>query len=357
MKNLIIFLVTRLSALCAILYSLWNYAPSNLHLEDPLRLIGLITIVVLLWRACLSLWRRLFSNPKPLESYGQWAIITGSTSGIGAEFSSHLAGLGLNILIISRSEAKLKEQQQMLSSKFGVQVRYLAYDFTQTGAPRKEFYKRLNEELTFMQSAEDGGDGGGGGGVGTLINNVGVANEIPRTLEEFSDDEIEDMLQCNIFSQVFMTRAVVPYMRTRGKGCIISISSGSGNHVGPFLAVYSATKAFMTQFSRSLSIENWDSGIDYLVVTPFYIVSNLFKRKSGTIIAPMPSALVKGTLHNVGKKWVWQTHGYWFHGAIGAFATYWWGMCSRYRKMMLDNRRRFDEKMKKKDKEKEKESK
>jgi len=335
-KNLLLFLSARLLFLCGLLYSVWNYAPPSLS-KDPLRLIGLCTVLVLLWRACLSLWRRYLSRPKSLESYGKWAIITGSTSGIGAEFSLELASLGLNILLISRSEVKLEEQQKLLIEKYGVEVRYIAYDFTRAGAPRTIFYERLNEELFRLQ---------GSGGVGVLINNVGTANEIPRKLEEFTDEEVEDMLQCNIFSQVYMTRAVVPYMRKNGKGCIISISSGSGNHVGPFLAVYSATKAFMTQFSRSLSVESWDTGIDYLVVTPFYIVSNLFKRKSGTIIAPMPSVLVKGTLQNVGKKWVWQTHGYWFHGAIGAFATYWWGMCSRYRKMMLDNRKRSEEKLK-----------
>lgn len=49
----------------------------------------------------------------------------------------------------------------------------------------------------------------------------------------------------------------------------------------------------MVQFSRSLKIEWWDSGVDFYVVTPFYVVSNLYKRKTGTIIAPMPDKLVK----------------------------------------------------------------
>lgn len=62
----------------------------------------------------------------------------------------------------------------------------------------------------------------------------------------------------------------------------------------------------MTQFSRSLHAECWNAGVDVHVVTPFYIVSNLFKRKSGTIIAPMPIALIRGTLAQLGKKYVWQ---------------------------------------------------
>ena len=62
----------------------------------------------------------------------------------------------------------------------------------------------------------------------------------------------------------------------RGKGCVLSVSSISGNHPGPFIQLYSATKAFITQFSRSMHVECWDSGVDFLVVTPSYVVSNLY---------------------------------------------------------------------------------
>jgi len=287
-RNLLVFLLTRVGALGGLVFLWWRYTPKEQR--DPLRLIGAAAVIILLWRASLSLWRRFFSRPKPLDSYGKWVVITGSTSGIGAEFADEIARLGLNLLLVSRSEDKLKEQQKALQalaqSHLGqfIQVRYLVYDFTQTGQARVTFYKKLEEELDALEAD----------GVGVLINNVGTANEFPRRLEEFSDDEVEAMLQCNIFSQVYMTRALSRRMQARGKGCIISVSSGSGNHVGPFLAVYSATKAFMTQFSRSMHVECWESGVDFLVVTPFYIVSNLYKRKTGTIIAPLPSVLVHG---------------------------------------------------------------
>lgn len=91
----------------------------------------------------------------------------------------------------------------------------------------------------------------------------------------------------------------------------------------------------MTQFSRSLHVEHWGSGVDFLVVTPFYVVSNLYKRKTGTIVAPMPSALVAGTFCQLGKQFVWQGHGYWFHGLLGTAGGYYWEAVKRYRKMML----------------------
>ena len=94
-------------------------------------------------------------------------------------------------------------------------------------------------------------------------------------------------------------------------------------------------RAFITQFSRSMHVECWGTGVDFLVVTPFYVVSNLYKRKSGTLIAPMPIELVKGTFKQLGKQMIWQGHGYWFHGFLGNFSTYYWDTVHRYRKMML----------------------
>jgi NAD(P)-dependent dehydrogenase (short-subunit alcohol dehydrogenase family) len=139
-----------------------------------------------------------------------------------------------------------------------------------------------------------------------------------------------------------MSRIAHKVMRANGSGAVISVSSGSGNHPTPQLAVYSATKAAITQFSRSMHVECWGTGVDWLVVTPYYIVSNLFKRKSGTLIAPMASALVSGTFCQLGKQYIWQGHGYWFHGLLAGVAAYWWGTLARWNKIMKDNRARYD---------------
>eukprot|EP00981_Chlorochromonas_danica_P014068 scaffold7265_cov159-Ochromonas_danica.AAC.1 len=272
---------------------------------------------------------------------GKWAVITGTTSGIGRAFAERLAQRGLSLLIISRSEEKLKEQQAEIEKQHGVAVRYLAYDFSVPGEPRKAFYEALDKELEKLDAD---------GGISLLINNVGVANEIPRTIEEFGEEEVDNMLQCNIFSTVHMTRAVFKYMKARKNGAVVAISSGSGNAPAPFLALYSATKAFMTQFSRSLKVEWWGSGVDFYVVTPFYVVSNLYKRKSGSLVAPMPDKLVDGTLAQLGKPYVLQGHGYWFHGFLQFLGHIYWDTFARNRKMMVDNRKRYDERQNKKHK-------
>ena len=251
-----------------------------------------------------------------------------STSGIGKAFAEKLALEGMNLLVISRDEKKLKEQQDELKGlNANIQVNYLVHDYTNIEKDyRNQFYNELSEVCRSMDTD---------GGIGVLVNNVGIANEIPKNLDEFTDKEIDDILCCNIFSMIDMTKSVFKLMKAKKNGAIINISSGSGNHPGPFLAVYSATKAFMTQFSRSMHVECWGTGVDFLVVTPFYIVSNLYKRKSGSLIAPLPIKLVEGTFKQLGKKYIWQSHGYWFHGFIGNVSTYYWGTVARYRTMMV----------------------
>lgn len=57
----------------------------------------------------------------------------------------------------------------------------------------------------------------------------------------------------------------------------------------------------MTQFSRSMHVEMWGSGVEFYAATPMYVVSNLYKRKQGSLFAPMPIELVKGILSQIGK--------------------------------------------------------
>jgi 17beta-estradiol 17-dehydrogenase / very-long-chain 3-oxoacyl-CoA reductase len=157
----------------------------------------------------------------------------GSTSGIGKEYAEYLSKLGMSVLLISRSEDKLKEQANELKKDFGATIRYVPFDYTDMGEARTAFYKKLDVECASMDND---------GGIGLLINNVGIANQYPQRLQELSDKEVSDMINCNIDSTVFMSRVVLKYMETRDKGAIVNVSSGSGNIPSPYISVYSATK-------------------------------------------------------------------------------------------------------------------
>ncbi len=82
------------------------------------------------------------------------------------------------------------------------------------------------------------------------------------------------------------------------------------------------SRAFITQYSRSLHWEYINAGIDILVVMPMYVVSNKYRKTEGTIFAPMPIKVVEGTFLHLGKKFVFQVHGYWFHTLIGSVSPF-----------------------------------
>lgn len=205
-----------------------------LNISDVEYIVGLLVIIVVTIRGFVSFYRRVILPAKrPLE-FGKWAIITGSTSGIGKDFADYLGQKGMSLLIISRTESKLIDQQKELQLRYpSIGTKYLAFDYGTTGVEKAKFYQTL--DVVAAQMDEDGG-------IGLLINNVGTANETPKYLEEISDEDIELMINCNIFSTVNMTKAVLKYMKQRKNGGVVSISSGSGNNCGPLLQVYSSTK-------------------------------------------------------------------------------------------------------------------
>lgn len=196
------------------------------------RWVGYIALAIIVYRSALSIYRRLIRRPKAPESYGKWAIVTGSTSGIGKEYADYLAKRGMAVMVISRSRDKLVEQCKELEA-YKVDTKYLAYDFTDTGPAREKFYKDLDSELAKMDKD---------GGVGLLVNNVGIANQYPQSLMELTDKDCEDMIHCNMHSTVFMTRAVLKYMKEKNKGAVVNVASGSALVCAPYIAVYSATK-------------------------------------------------------------------------------------------------------------------
>lgn len=116
-------------------------------------LIGQITALVILCKIVSSIYYRLIMSPKHPLSYGKWVIITGSTAGIGKEYADYCAKMGMSIFLISRSESKLKEQQKELVEDHkgtNVEVRYLAYDFTDMGPAREKFYEDLDKACVQM---------------------------------------------------------------------------------------------------------------------------------------------------------------------------------------------------------------
>jgi 17beta-estradiol 17-dehydrogenase / very-long-chain 3-oxoacyl-CoA reductase len=204
-----------------------------LELGFFLQIVGGCFMVFLLGKYLHAFYQRMIVPAKQPLQYGKWGIVTGSTSGIGKDFAEYLAKKGMSVVLISRTEDKLIEQKKELEGKYDVSVKYLAYDFTDMGPARETFYAKLHELCGVMHKD---------GGIGLLINNVGTVHYHPKLLLEITDQEVDSMLNCNMNSVVYMSRAVLPHMLQRKNGCVVSISSGSCYTPNPFIGIYAATK-------------------------------------------------------------------------------------------------------------------
>ncbi|CAI0627202.1 unnamed protein product [Linum tenue] len=173
------------------------------------------------------------AKPEDLKTrYGPWALVTGSTDGIGLAFAVQLARHGgLNLVLVGRSPAKLDRASAQISSEVGnhVEIRTLEVDFATTSDVERVVR-----------------DGIGGLEIGVLVNNVGMTYPGARYFHEVEEEVWTEMVRVNLVGTTMVTRAVLlGGMLERGKGAIVSLGSGAAavlpSH--PLFAVYAATKA------------------------------------------------------------------------------------------------------------------
>jgi len=274
--------------------------------------IGVAVVCCVLFKMARWLYYRVSRVPRDVRSYGKWAVVTGATSGIGESFCHELAQRGMSILLISRSEVKLKDvAHQITTNHKGVSTRHLMRDFSDmSDDATSSFADKLNSTLTELHSD---------GGIGMLVNCVGVVNALPTLLHQLDAEEVRQILCVNNDGTVAMSRAVLPFMMSHKSGAVITVSSGSCRHATPLVSLYSATKSFGYQLTRSLHYEYKEHGIDCLAITPYYFISNLYKRSKPTFMAPRPASIVNSSLRLLGYQA--ESFGWWAHALGCLFAT------------------------------------
>jgi len=241
---------------------------------------------------------KFFLRPgKNLRKFGEWAVVTGSTSGIGRAYSFELAKQGMNVMLVSRSEASLADLETELKSKYPkISVDHLAVDFSKLDEAARAAVKAKLDVLD----------------VGVLINNVGLSYPFTKYFHELKDKEIADIMEVNVSSTTWMTRIVLgdvdgelPPNPTNGmlkrkRGAIVNTSSAGGRIVSPFLAEYSGAKSFVEMFSKALNAELAPKGIHVQSQTPLFVVSNMSKIKKSSITVPTPETYVKAAVKQIG---------------------------------------------------------
>ncbi|KAK3102133.1 hypothetical protein FSP39_009066 [Pinctada imbricata] len=215
-----------------------------------------------------------------IKKFGSWAVVTGSTDGIGKAYAEQLAKMGLKIVLISRSEDKLQNVAKEIGSKYSVETKIIAADYG-----RPDIYGKIQQQLNDLDIA-------------ILVNNVGMSFEYPSFFLELPDRDN-------------MTSIVLPGMVERRKGAILNIASEAGCMPTPLLSVYSACKSYVVYLSEALNTEYKSKGIYVQTVCPCFVATKMSKIRKGNVFAPYPDTYVKSALGTVGV--VSSTNGYWAH--------------------------------------------
>lgn len=166
------------------------------------------------------------------------ALITGTTSGIGAACARKFAGAGYRLIITARRTGQLASMAGDLEKEYGVEVLPLAFDVRD-----REAVKQALDSLPAAWRDID-----------VLVNNAGLALGLePEYAGDFTD--WETMIDTNVKGLLYMTRLVVPGMVERQRGHVINIGSVAGDAAYAGGAVYCATKAAVKILSDGLRID------------------------------------------------------------------------------------------------------
>jgi short-subunit dehydrogenase len=178
------------------------------------------------------------------------SLITGASSGIGLELARIFAESGHDVVLVARSEDKLRTLAAELQSGGRIRAHVIPADLSAPGAART-----IVERVNILGLEID-----------VLVNNAGYG--LYGSFLETSLDAELAMIQVNIAALTELTKRLLPPMVARGRGRILNVSSTAAFFPGPLMAVYYATKAYILSFSEALANEVAGSGVTVSVLAP-----------------------------------------------------------------------------------------
>jgi NAD(P)-dependent dehydrogenase (short-subunit alcohol dehydrogenase family) len=182
---------------------------------------------------------------------GRTAIVTGSTSGIGAAIARALAAHGAQVVVSGRDTARGKGVVEEIRAAGG-RADLVTVDL---GGTYDELRTFATEAIAAL-----------GGRVDILVNNAGIYPATPTP--DLSDADLDAMLAVNIRAPHVLVAAIAPAMAERGSGAIVNIGSWMARVGSPFAAMYTATKAADEQLTRAWAAEFGPRGVRVNTVAP-----------------------------------------------------------------------------------------
>jgi uncharacterized protein len=186
----------------------------------------------------------------PPPEPGSTCLVTGASSGIGAEIARELASRGHGVTLVARREERLQELAGDLEQEHGVRAETLAVDVSD----------RAGRERLAGELAERGRT------VEVLVNNAGFGSG--GRFVRLDGDREASMVRTNCEAVVSLTSAFLPGMVERGRGAILNVASLIAFQPVPFQATYGASKAFVLSLTDALHEELRGTGVTVAAVCP-----------------------------------------------------------------------------------------
>ena len=182
---------------------------------------------------------------------GSCALITGASAGIGREFARQLAGRAGSLVLIARRRERLEELRDELTKRDpNLNVHIRAIDLSQSS--------EVDELCAWLEGENIAID--------FLINNAGLGDRGSFATSE--PQRVTEMLAVNIVALTVLTRALLPDMIKKRRGAILNVSSSAGFLPIGGLAVYAASKAYVTSFSEAIRTELHGTGVTVTALCP-----------------------------------------------------------------------------------------
>jgi len=186
------------------------------------------------------------------------ALITGASGGLGEAFARQLAELGASLILVARSEDRLKQLAEMLRTQHKVQVTAIAADLSSA-----EAIERLTTEIRLRGLKVD-----------ILVNSAGLG-----VFENFLDTSLTKQmrqLDVNVLALVSLTHSFAPSMVAAHRGGIINLASTAGFQPLAGATVYAASKSFVLLFSEGLALELEGTGVNVTAACPGPVATQFF---------------------------------------------------------------------------------
>jgi 3-oxoacyl-[acyl-carrier protein] reductase len=212
-----------------------------------------------------------------MQLEGKIAIVTGASRGIGREIALGFAAEGADVTLCARDEIRLQQ---------------LAKEITQRGrravVVKADVTHVADVQTVVDQTLESFGR------IDVLCNNAGL--DVHGEVDEIDPADWDNVIAVNLRGPFLCSRAVLPHMKNQNYGRIVDVSSGSAVNCSPGMAVYSASKAGLNAFSRTLAAEVREHDILVNAMSPGFLKTDMNPAGTRPPEDAVPTALLLASL-------------------------------------------------------------